>query len=396
MKTSLPSPTGGRVGVNRETALEWLTQHFELSRGGAGHNVRSMEGLRGFAVFLVFLVHYVTLVNPWVAKHSELDSFSSALHTIGNSGVDLFFVLSGYLIYGSLISRPQRFFRFMSRRVKRIYPAFLVVFVMYLGLSFVFPSENKIPGHWLTGGIYLLQNLLLLPGLYPVKPMITVAWSLSYEIFYYLTIPLVIAAFDLRKRSVRWRVTFFAIIAIATVTYGAAYGGPVRMIMFLSGVLLSEAITSRGISPPDSIPALLALVAGLLALLLPLDGTVGHTLKIMILFSSFFILCLSCFAHPTAWLPQAFSWMPMRWFGNMSYSYYLLHGLTLKAGFLAVSRFLPVTYNGTWVFWVLLPVMFALTLIPTVALFIFVERPFSLAPAQSGRGKRVARHYAPD
>lgn len=41
--------------------MGWIENQFELSRHGSAQNLRSMEGLRGFAVFLVFLVHYVTL-----------------------------------------------------------------------------------------------------------------------------------------------------------------------------------------------------------------------------------------------------------------------------------------------------------------------------------------------
>ena len=104
-----------------------------------------MEGLRGLAIFLVFLVHYVTLMEPWIVTQSTLRSIATALHTIGNTGVDLFFVLSGYLIYGSLITRPQRFGRFMARRIERIYPTFAVVFVIYVGLSFLLPAQSKIP-----------------------------------------------------------------------------------------------------------------------------------------------------------------------------------------------------------------------------------------------------------
>lgn len=375
--------SGIRSVLMRGGSLEWLRRQFELSRGGAGHNVRSMEGLRGFAVFLVFLVHYVTLVNPWIAGDPVLHSFSGALHTIGNSGVDLFFVLSGYLIYGSLISRPQQFLHFMSRRVKRIYPAFLVVFVIYVGLSFFFVSENKIPAGFSAGALYLVQNFLLLPGLFPIEPLITVAWSLSYEMFYYLTIPLIIAVFGLRQRSVMRRVSLFAMVAMLTALYCAIYGGHVRLIMFVSGILLYEAVVSRKFSPPGSIPALIALICGLLAMLVPMEGSGAYALKITILFLSFFVLCFSCFGHPTAWLPRAFTWTPLRWFGNMSYSYYLLHGLALKADFMVVSRLLPAAGQGPLFFWLLLPIMFTLTLIPTVALFIFVERRYSLAPPPS-------------
>ena len=360
--------------------MEWLTQKFELSRGGGGHNVRPMEGLRGFAVFLVFLVHFVTLLKPWIVGNSALLTLTSALHNIGNSGVDLFFVLSGYLIYGTLISRPQRFTSFISKRLKRIYPAFLVVFVAYIALSFAFPAENKIPIHAFDGIIYLVQNVLLLPGLFPIEPLITVAWSLSYEMFYYLTIPLLITLFRMRDRSIIWRVSFFSILAAITAIYCALYGGHVRLVMFVSGILLYEALNSRSIPTPHSILGLTALVFGVLANLLPLAGSIGFTLKISILFVAFFMLCLTCFRDPAGWLPSVFSWTPMRWLGNMSYSYYLLHGLALKAGFLAIAVALPIANHGFLFSCALLPAMFGLTLIPTAVLFLAVERPFSLAP----------------
>ena len=363
--------------------MEWLTQRFELSRGGDAQNVRPMEGLRGFAVFLVFLVHYVALVKPWISDAPALLTLSSALHTIGNTGVDLFFVLSGYLIYGSLIARPQKFVRFMSRRVERIYPAFIAVFAVYVVLSFVFPAENKIPSSAYEGTLYLAQNFLLLPGLFPIQPMITVAWSLSYEMFYYLAIPLVIVIFGLRHRSSIWRVFFFSIIAAATVIYCAAFGGPARLIMFVSGILLHEAFNSRGVPTPPSLIGLLSLTFGLLTPLLPVTGISGALLKNSILFASFFVLCLACFREPSAWLASGFSWTPLRWLGNMSYSYYLLHGLALKAAFLALAVVLPAANYGAWLFWALLPPMFALTLFPTAALFLAVERPFSLAPRRA-------------
>lgn len=364
--------------------LAWLTARFELSRGGGAHNVRPMEGLRGFAVFLVFLVHYVTLVAPWVTRGSHTQAVAAALHTMGNTGVDLFFVLSGYLIYGSLIARAQPFGRYMARRVERIYPAFLAVFAIYIALSFAFPAENKIPSAWPAASVYLLQNLLLLPGLFPIEPLITVAWSLSYEMFYYLLIPLLIGALGLRRRSARWRCIFFGGLAIAVAALGAAlFGSHVRLIMFIAGILLHEALSAESLAQrwsPRSAVALVALVTGLLCTLLPLQGAAAYALKVSILFVCFFVLCLACFSHPTTWLPRAFSWTPLRWLGNMSYSYYLIHGLALKAAFIVLAAMLPASERGAWFFYALMPMMFGLTLLPAAALFLMVERPLSLAP----------------
>ena len=81
------------VGLKISNPMKWLAQRFELSRGGDASNVRPMEGLRGFAVFLVFLVHYMTLVTPWIVGEPSLLAFAKTTHTIGNVGVDLFFVL---------------------------------------------------------------------------------------------------------------------------------------------------------------------------------------------------------------------------------------------------------------------------------------------------------------
>ena len=362
--------------------MNWLRNRFELSRGGSGHNLRSMEGLRGFAVFLVFLVHYVTLVDPWLPDPSRIRTVARALHAMGNSGVDLFFVLSGYLIYGTLLARPQPFGKFMARRIERIYPAFVAVLALYVALSFAFPSESKFPATPGSSALYFVANYLLLPGLLPIDPIITVAWSLSYEMFFYLTIPLVIVGLDLRGRSVLWRSVLFALTAVFVFAYGAAYGGHVRMAMFLAGMLLYETIAARRRAPGTAL-ALSGLVIGLAGTLLPIGGSAGFALKVALLFVAFFGLCFACFADGSTVLARAFSWLPLRWLGNMSYSYYLLHGLALKAAFLVLGLWLPATAAGSTVFWTLLGPMFAVSLVPAAALFLLVERPFSLrAPSR--------------
>lgn len=339
-----------------------------------------MEGLRGFAVLLVFFVHYISLLDPWMERASALDDFTRLLHILGNTGVDLFFVLSGYLIYGSLIARPQPFLKFMSRRVERIYPTFLVVLAVYIGLSFAMPSESKIPGGGLEATIFIVENILLLPGLNSTVPIITVAWSLSYEMFYYLVLPLVIGLFALRRRTVGARVALFVAIPAAMWVWCALGGSHVRLSMFAAGILLHEVMTHKLVRAPAGWVGAVVLIAGFFYMLLPIPNQAAFAFRTAVLFFTFGVLCFACFSNPESSFTKLFTWTPLRWLGNMSYSYYLLHGLALKASVMVLAKVIPPEPKPAYFFFAMLPPMLAVTLVASGALFILIERPLSLAP----------------
>ncbi|MDQ2820457.1 MAG: acyltransferase [Pseudomonadota bacterium] len=361
--------------------MQWLSTKFELARNDGAGNVRPMEGLRGCAVFLVFLVHYATLMAPWMTKTPALAGAAEAIHAIGNAGVDLFFVLSGYLIYGSLMAHPQPYTSFMRRRIARIYPAFLAVFAVYLLLVFMQPRAGKIPAGGMAAFIYIVENLLLLPGIFKIDPIITVAWSLSYEMLYYLLLPPIILALGMRARSSAWRCTFFAILGVILLVTGAVCDGPMRLVMFIAGILLHEAMRAK-MAPPRAGLTVALVMAGLYFMTAPYFGAAAWAARITTLFFTFFFLCLHCFSLPRSWLGHAFSVTPLRWLGNMSYSYYLLHGLALKLLVIVLQKVFPDVHNETLFVLGALPIVFFLTLIPAAALFLLVERPLSLKPSR--------------
>jgi len=134
---------------------------FETDAGA--RRIQSMEGLRGLAVSLVFLVHYESLFGGWLGTAGPNATVGQFLQTVGHTGVDLFFVLSGYLIYGAVLKNREGYPRFMERRVRRIYPTFLVMLVVYLGLSVIVPSESKLPVERFAAITYVVENVLLLP-----------------------------------------------------------------------------------------------------------------------------------------------------------------------------------------------------------------------------------------
>jgi exopolysaccharide production protein ExoZ len=178
---------------------------------------------------------------------------------------------------------------------------------------------------------------------------------------------------------VGWRIVLFLALAAAFSVYTALNGGPIHLIMFISGVVLYETIQNTELRASSGVGAI-ALIAGLAFTLWPLPEPAGETLKVVVLFVTFFVFGLACLRTPRAWLPAAFSWTPLRWLGNMSYSYYLLHGLVLKGAFLVFSKMLPPTGQESALHWVLLLPMLVLTLIASAVLFLLVERPYSLAP----------------
>jgi peptidoglycan/LPS O-acetylase OafA/YrhL len=97
---------------------------------------------------------------------------------------------------------------------------------------------------------------------------------------------------------------------------------------------------------------------------------------------AFYVLCLAAFQDGGP-LPGLFSWTPLRWFGNMSYSFFLLHGLMLKCAFFLLANIERPTASATAMYWLLLPAVFLAALLPSVLLFFWIEKPFSLAQAPS-------------
>jgi exopolysaccharide production protein ExoZ len=353
---------------------QWARSVFELPH--ATHKaILPMEGIRGFAVFLVFLVHYVSLVGPYIDKYSSSYLVLFQLHNIGNIGVDLFFVLSGYLIYGMLIRKKRPFISYIARRIQRVYPVFTAVFVIYIILSLAFPEKSKIPiaDDWI---VYLFQNFLLMPGIFNIEPMITVAWSLSYEFFYYLTIPLVIEILRMRSWAPKSRAIFIILASILLFIFFANYGGHIRLIMFLAGILLFDIIEGDLIPriPSIGLPSILIAVCSVVLLnQLDFNGWWNYVL----IYTLFLVFLLECFTR-TGFSSKIFSVSALRWLGNMSYSYYLLHGLALQFIFLVLGKVIPPSSEATFFVWLLLPLAFYFTLLPSILIFVSIEKLFPL------------------
>ncbi len=346
----------------------------------------AVEGLRGIAVLLVFGVHFHALFSHYVAPSSLTFHLTALAWNIGHSGVDIFFALSGALIYEIVLRRQPPYGNFLARRAQRIYPTFLAVFAMYVALTFVDP-ENHLPAGKFHAGVYLIENALLLPGVVSIKPLISVAWSLSYEFAFYLFLPVLLYALAFNRRSSRTRVLLMSLPAVALIVADLIQSTPYkRALMFLAGMLAFEArnstwfrsqLTRRGellvaVLFVISFPAMVALSARPTGL----PNIWSWPALLVLLVTDFWVVLFVTGFNGR--LKTVASFFGLRWLGNISYSFYLLHGLTLKIIATGLAVVVPATQHGALLVWAILPVSFAAAFLASTALYGVVEKPLSL------------------
>jgi exopolysaccharide production protein ExoZ len=328
-----------------------------------------MEGLRGVAVGLVFLQHYCTQFLFYADVSGPTRRLAEFFHEVGNYGVELFFVLSGFLIYGILLRRRPNFLRFMARRAQRLYPAFIVALLIGVAVDWLRP-EPKIPHDLVAGFLYVAENIAFLPGLFPINPLFAVNWSLSYEWWFYFTATMLFSVLGLATLRQRYRICLIAGFATALVTLSIAGlpAVPIRGLPLFGGMLFAEA-TLVGWRLLRSIAISLTLLSAVSVSVLALPPW-----ACALILTIGFTALASISEGPVA---RALSQRYLRWLGNMSYSYYLVHGFAVLVAVHAVFRLLGAAY-GNLEFWLCLAPTFILTLCVGGALFLFVEKPYSI------------------
>jgi len=354
-------------------AKHWQTFRHDLeglSDDPRRARLAQLDTLRGIAALLIFYVHYHVLMGAWLEPGTADGVFAGALEVIAHSGTDLFFTLSGYLIYGSLMTREQSWSGYLSRRFGRIYPTFFFVVCVYLAIFLVDPADSKLPGQAPQAIVYVLANLALLAGVLPLEPIVAPAWSLSYLALFYLSAPLLVWQLRLPSWKPGHRILLFAALALPLFFWGHFGGGPVRLVMFLAGMMLYELRPgSFGISGGRYATALFACAVAIMGLITAFD--VPAVMRYVALFALFPLAVGSCLAIPA--IRGVFAWKWLRYLGRITLSYIMIHGLALRILLLGAERFLPTGWHGPALFWgLLLPTLVA-TMAGAAFVYTFVE-----------------------
>ena len=299
-----------------------------LTPDGRPRHVPSLDGLRGVAILLVLFFHffYDRSGGPL------LDAFGAAA-PLGEAGVDLFFVLSGFLITRILLSTKgsDRYFsNFYGRRAVRILPlysgALLVLFIVWPALA----GDEIVPlyeqaWYWLYANNIAYTFRVSIPG--PIH-----FWSLAVEEHFYLVWPLLVAALPLGRLA---RTTVLLVgVAVATrflllhAGFIAGYFTLARMDALAVGCLLAVWERQGRLDVHRRLFAVAGpcLAVGLVVLwVLPGSDGVELTKYTVAALAFGCLLGTMVTRPPSARLNRVLSARALRFTGRISYGMYVLH-----------------------------------------------------------------------
>lgn len=158
--------------------------------------IYNFQALRALAALMVLFVHIDLLARPL-----GLDGHDMAF---GNVGVDLFFVLSGFVIVHSTRRRPQSAGSFAVNRIVRVVPLYWLLTLGVFAVALVAPAMLNSTDADLVN---LAKSLLFVPyqkenGL--IQPVLFVGWTLNYEMFFYLVFAAALAMCASGARRAVW------------------------------------------------------------------------------------------------------------------------------------------------------------------------------------------------
>ena len=134
-----------------------------------------LQIFRGFAALMVVVCHLILSFRHFYNWDNQVLIF---IGNFGSLGVDFFFVLSGFIISYSTSQKKYKFKNYLTNRILRIYMPYLPIGIAMFLLYFLFPNISES-----SRDVNLIRSITLFPiG----SPALSVAWTLSYEMMFYL------------------------------------------------------------------------------------------------------------------------------------------------------------------------------------------------------------------
>ncbi len=344
------------------------------------HRIKVLDGFRGLAILLVIGYHYFNFFS------------------FGWTGVDLFFVLSGFLITGKLVESlgAEHYFRtFYIKRILRIVPLYYIILLLFFVIiplllpSIVSASFKELLQKQIYYWTFVVNIYDAVHG-WPLNVILIHFWSLACEMQFYLLWPFIIYFFYNHGKALIVILTFFCLTALLVRIGGQLFLSlndiyryvllPCRIDAFCAGALLYIFFRMDKIAAHKTkllITALIALTIVLVMMAVKQSAwhysvdmvrKYGYTLD-AVFWATLIGFLLSVDEH---FMKRIFSGRLMTGFGKYSYGMYVFHWPV----FIIISRqsiFNSSTHDKTWL---LAAVAFSATCICSLASYHLLEKHF--------------------
>lgn len=218
--------------------------------------IQSIQNLRGFAALLV-LIHHIFMDTRQYGENSFLINNFYALEYFGNIGVDIFFVISGFimvLVHGNDFLKPHAVRIFLIKRIIRVVPLYWILSMVSAFLLFFFPhlfgAGKMLELHHAVSSFFFIPSRNTAGD---VIPILSVGWTLNFEMYFYMVFSLFLF---FPKRVFIPGITLFFIASISlhvlnpTNTYLVMITNPL-LIEFLLGVYIGALYLNRRLIKPS-------------------------------------------------------------------------------------------------------------------------------------------------
>jgi peptidoglycan/LPS O-acetylase OafA/YrhL len=352
-------------------AVPKITRHLEHS---GESRYASIDGLRGYLAFGVFVHHSVI---TWIFLRTGVIEFppSNFYSQLGQGSVALFFMITGFLFWNRLLTqgRQHDWLAFAVSRVFRLYPLYLpLMLIVFVTVFYLQNWELKDPGIRLAGQIlaWLTFDRPDVNQYHQTGMLISnVTWTLGYEVFFYLALPLAGMVFIYRGS---WLQVVLCLIGIYALYQLVGWEHSLKkhfLASFLGGIgaaywIRRPHLMAWGQTRLAGIIALLALAIAFTAF------NRAFNLLPLLLLSLFFVIVASGNTLFGALKPRS-----IRWLGEISYSTYLLHGFVLWVMVQRLPLVMDLDARDTWTYLSLLAVCTCLLIVISSLTFLYIEKP---------------------
>jgi len=361
----------------------WLLSRLSRETS-SGRFIPEMDGLRFVAISMVILFHLnAYLAAKWPLHHAGLlpqTGWLAQSALVGFRGVELFFVISGFILalpfaaYHIHGAAPVSLRQYYLRRLTRLEPPYFVTALALFVLAVWYTKQNAT-----TLFPHLLASLAYLHGtVYGTSSIVIgVAWSLEIEVQFYLLVPLLTLLFAVQSRGLR-RISLLALILITLAAQDlfmehsgrASLSILAYLQFFLTGFLLAEVfVTDWKQSPVARTSWDFVTLAGwpLVFVMLQSDRLAHWVFPALVFF-------LYCAAFRGRFSRQMFSNRWITAIGGMCYSTYLIHYEVISA----VGRFTREIGAGLpyWAYLLMQSVLIGVPIVCVCSLyFVLLEKP---------------------